>query len=332
MLRYLSQQDQFCCGPIAIVNAFKWLGFSVTAQHLKELRNVCATNTTVGTTVNGMSKGLNFMCDYMGLAKSPFVQVKTLTMDWVVEILRDGWVVLINAGWKRSDGEVQGHYFLIVGMSHSQRNFYVVNGPEGTRGVRRLSRKKLGWIMKHSRSTWPNGWVVRRLNEVRKPRYLCQRDKCGCSPIGIINVFKWLGFPATGRDVQQMKSLCKTNRYGTFDHNMLRGVKHFSDKFGVPIKAFTFYPKITWKLIDDVMSNGDAVLMGFTWNEKSKVSGHTSLLSWRSGDGCLFEVVNHVSTPDGDMSTLYFFRDEIQSAIIGPLSGWIIDHRLALCT
>jgi hypothetical protein len=56
-------------------------------------------------------------------------------------------------------------------------------------------------------------------------RYLRQRDHYSCGPVALINYHKWLGLPATGRQLKRYQRICKCRRpNGTHPHGFSTAV------------------------------------------------------------------------------------------------------------
>ncbi len=166
MKRYLNQKDTYSCGPIAIVNAFKWLGYSATSKDLPVLSEVCKLDKKYGTTIQNLDKGLKHMCKKH---KHPKIRKTTkITIKKIEKLLLQGKAVLLDLGWKRKkEGIVAGHYFLIHGMvsgvlTEDAALFRTVNGPEGKcPGIMTfLMRTDLAWILKHRQKGWPTAWIL----------------------------------------------------------------------------------------------------------------------------------------------------------------------------
>lgn len=166
MKRYLNQRDDYSCGPIAIVNAFKWLGYSATTKDLTVLRKVCELDKEYGITIKGLNNGLKYMCKKY---KHPKIRKTTkVTIKRIEKLISQGKAVLVDFGWMRKElGTTAGHYFLIHGvlpglLTKSAAFFKTANGPIGrtSKPIEYLIRTDLAWILKHRQSGWPTAWIL----------------------------------------------------------------------------------------------------------------------------------------------------------------------------
>ena len=167
MKRYLNQKDDYSCGPIAIVNAFKWLGYSATTKDLIVLRKVCELDKDYGVTIEGLNNGLKYMCKKY---KHPKIRkTKKVTIKRIEKLISQGKAVLVDLGWMRPElGTTAGHYFLIHKtvsgfLTKDAAFFRTINGPvkyKTNKVVPYLVRTDLAWILKHRQSGWPTAWIL----------------------------------------------------------------------------------------------------------------------------------------------------------------------------
>lgn len=76
-IRYLKQLDAYCCGPIALLNCWKWHGHRVTLKRdFKRAAKHCRYVRPVGTYRNNITKALNKQS-----RKATWNQVKRALLD-----------------------------------------------------------------------------------------------------------------------------------------------------------------------------------------------------------------------------------------------------------
>lgn len=107
MTRYIKQRNYFECGPVAIINALKWLGFNAQGCHVKHTRKECGTDKD-GTTSEAMRKVID-----THIHRNTYVECPTLAMlDSALEL---GRAFILNYGYVRDDGEEEWHACLCIG-------------------------------------------------------------------------------------------------------------------------------------------------------------------------------------------------------------------------
>jgi hypothetical protein len=79
-------------------------------------------------------------------------------------------------------------------------------------------------------------WIYRSSIKGIFPRYICQRDKCNCGPVTIINYWKWCGFKVGIKDLRFFSRILESGirPRGTYEDDMER---IFNQK----------WQKVTWK-------------------------------------------------------------------------------------
>ena len=63
MPRYCKQQDQFSCGPVALLNAMKWAGKRVSYGDLPALRLACKCVPSTGTVASNLARASRQLID-----------------------------------------------------------------------------------------------------------------------------------------------------------------------------------------------------------------------------------------------------------------------------
>lgn len=312
--RYISQANGFCCGPVGIVNSFKWLGFHFDGlKYLQSLKKTCGTSND-GTTVQGMQKGIDFLCKTFKV-KSPFENYANVTTSGLCSKLDEGWAVLLMASYPSIDDEIKGHAFLVT-KSFEGKAFCCINDSTSGPNVNLVDRKYIDWVLKHHGGPSPFGFVVRRLQETIKPSYLVSGK---CAATSVINACRWLGCKPTAKDLRCLKRICKLSK--SCDKQIDSAIGYVCEKLNLPSKLFQKTKNLNNKAIDSRMQNGDALLFPHVHQNKQQ----TSLAAWRSDKGDLFECVNY-----RDKKHDYIQRDKVLASIETTRLGWFVDHHGSL--
>ena len=149
-MRYVKQQNGIDCGPVGILNAFKWLGYQVSAKSdLADLKKVCDC-IRHGTTAYGMQQGLGFLEQAYNAKVGHFTFRKKFDIRSIEVQLQRGNAILLACG---------GHIWFLIGFSQSRKSLYIANASHNT-AVRRLSRKRFHNLWKKTYGRRRYGWVV----------------------------------------------------------------------------------------------------------------------------------------------------------------------------
>jgi len=108
MTRYIRQQDEYSCGPHAIINAMKWLGMPATAADLPRLKEECHTTVGGGT----WPKDLNIA-----------IRKNIPRVRWIIgpslpqldHYLSQGRAVILGYSYQQDDGVEDAHFTLVIG-------------------------------------------------------------------------------------------------------------------------------------------------------------------------------------------------------------------------
>lgn len=106
-MRYLKQRDEFRCGPIAIINAMKWLKMKASAHsYLKQICEECNTDRE-GTAPVRFGK---ILPKYI---RAHYVEEPVLiALD---NYLNMGRAFILGYSYARDDGVIEEHYTLCIG-------------------------------------------------------------------------------------------------------------------------------------------------------------------------------------------------------------------------
>lgn len=120
MPRYVKQKDNFNCGPVAVINTLKWLGFNISYDWLSDVRDACQC-TRNGTSDLDFEKALK----YFKIKKKRRIQPSQKDIDKHID---SGGAVLISyfntysmPGFKKG----AGHFALCI--SRTSRTYMMVN-------------------------------------------------------------------------------------------------------------------------------------------------------------------------------------------------------------
>ena len=107
MTRYLRQKDEFHCGPVAIINAMKWVGINASARsHLNQLSKECGTDK-YGTYPQRFGRVL-----------SKYVRAHYWERPFTPGLknhLSFGRAFVLGHSFVRNDDIVESHYTLCIG-------------------------------------------------------------------------------------------------------------------------------------------------------------------------------------------------------------------------
>lgn len=111
-MRYITQQQHDkSCGPIAIMNALKWLGESVSYRKDLELFKQIGYTINSGWYRHELRRGLNYFNIKHKLHKAP-------TLTAMKQILKKGNSIIMEHDWVLED-TTGGHYIFIDGYEDS---------------------------------------------------------------------------------------------------------------------------------------------------------------------------------------------------------------------
>ena len=100
MPRYISQKDKYNCGPVAIVNYWKYLGLNASYKDVKILSKILNTETfPIGTYVSAMEAILNKVLKTVSILKLRDNLPAIFSNDvhfWFCADKCNGWFIVIN--------------------------------------------------------------------------------------------------------------------------------------------------------------------------------------------------------------------------------------------
>jgi hypothetical protein len=115
-MRYLKQQDQYSCGPVAIANAMKWYGSKERAKDLrKRFIPICKCMSDIGTHIPYFEEGI---------VKAKFHLIDRIERPKIKDLdeyLSKGWIAIL-----RVRHEVYGGHLFIC-TRQTPKMYEVVN-------------------------------------------------------------------------------------------------------------------------------------------------------------------------------------------------------------
>jgi hypothetical protein len=143
MQRYVKQYDGTSCGPIALINTLKWLGYSVSYDFLNIAKHLCRWKGIRGGTSDlDLEKAL----DYFRVEKKRVVKPSIEELD---KHLDSGGAAIISyfniysmPGFKKN----AGHFTLCIGRT--DKTYLMVND-RTNRTTNRRHRKTMKAILDH---------------------------------------------------------------------------------------------------------------------------------------------------------------------------------------
>ncbi len=149
--KFVQQKDEMSCGPVAIINAKKWLGDIHPTIYI--LRKRCKTKLGYGSSVQHMSKVINDEFEF-NLTKR-----RTNNPRLIKDALEEGHGIIL-----RYKTGKEGHY---VFMFKEDNQIYITNDSIEERTIEKLCAKQLetylepetkyigGYHIKH-----PVAWII----------------------------------------------------------------------------------------------------------------------------------------------------------------------------
>lgn len=142
MVRYVKQRDASSCGPVAIINIFKWMNCPITYDFIHVARQLCNWNNARdecgGTTDYNIEKAMRVLRIKKKRKISP-------TIEEINKHLDNGGAILIGYWFPVKENNTlvknEGHYTLCIGRTKKQ--YIMVNDNNKT-----IARKKAQTIEK----------------------------------------------------------------------------------------------------------------------------------------------------------------------------------------
>lgn len=155
-VRFLRQRDEYSCGPIAVLNALKWAGLSLTyKQNFKEIKELCKTTKSWGTTPSNITNVLSQYIEYIC-----FEVKELITLKDIEKHIKHGGALILEY-WFKDDLEFDGHYVFI--LEKDEDSFIIANGMIGDLALSTCSREELKNMLrckKYRCTGSPSAWLI----------------------------------------------------------------------------------------------------------------------------------------------------------------------------
>jgi len=161
-MRYIRQPDEISCGPVAILNALKWAGLSVTSEHdLPKIRFACKTvnqhdpldTETAGTYDHDFDRTLR----YVGAPVFDVKRKNRFSFKSVKEHLLAGGAVCIGYWWQ--EGTKEGAHFAII--ERIEKGLWVtVNDHSSSSATKRRKEATVRKWLADRKSGCPSVWFL----------------------------------------------------------------------------------------------------------------------------------------------------------------------------
>ena len=169
MTRYLRQRDKYSCGPVAIMNIFKWLGYNVNytkeIEWFREITKCKEDGILYGTTFGYMTKALKM---FKNLFTVRYIRKPTVLL--MVEHLKSGGILGLCY---RLPKQKIGHYILVIDWS--KPNFTGVN--VNIHQTRTLLSTEEMLRMLQVNGIYPRAWFISKKKAARKRPRIKKKQK-----------------------------------------------------------------------------------------------------------------------------------------------------------
>lgn len=149
MIRYIKQNDQSSCGPIAIINTLKWLGHNATYQFIHIIRQLCNWKDARFIDGGGTTDAdFEIALEYFKIKRKKIIAPNIDIIDYHLDL---GGAVIISYfnPFKVSDFEKNsGHFTLCIGRT--RYTYIMVNDKPGktmTRRTKNTMKKMLSNVV-----------------------------------------------------------------------------------------------------------------------------------------------------------------------------------------
>lgn len=123
MIRYVRQKDDYSCGPVALINAIKWLGYNYPYKDniffIKKLCDCKKEEDWSGTHYYDLSKALKKLKIKNKFNENPKISE-------IIEHIENEGSLILRELYKENK-EWCGHYFFIYGYDSQEKEFLTVN-------------------------------------------------------------------------------------------------------------------------------------------------------------------------------------------------------------
>ncbi|MFA5024169.1 MAG: C39 family peptidase [Patescibacteria group bacterium] len=146
-IRYIRQRDEYSCGPVAIVNALKFIGINATHDSVCYVSMLCNCCRETGTEPEDIERAFKAL-------EVKFKRKIFPTLKEIDDHIDNGGALLLDYFWSPEDG----HYTLCIGRTPK---YYVFVNDEDDKTIARRKRNTLRNTMKWCRvSENPWCWFI----------------------------------------------------------------------------------------------------------------------------------------------------------------------------
>jgi hypothetical protein len=149
MSRYCQQRESATCGPVAILNTLKWLGYGVTYKYVKQL--IKAKEFHIGS---GISSG-PFDRLLRQKVRAKITTCHHPTMTKIRDVLYSGGAVILLYLT-----DLDGHYIFIPEVSWGGHLFTTVNNNLYGKTVECIAKQTLQRMLRRRIPGYPKSWFI----------------------------------------------------------------------------------------------------------------------------------------------------------------------------
>lgn len=157
---YIVQDDDYSCGPTAIINSLVWAGISVSKEDLDLYRFSCRTidpEFPKDWDLNGTTDAdLDRVLRYAGKGRFRVKRTRRPTVPMLIRHLQKGGAFVLSYFWK--EGVQSGHHFAFV--SEMNRGCFAVINDHAKDGIVTLRTQQTlrKWLKRKDES--PICWLI----------------------------------------------------------------------------------------------------------------------------------------------------------------------------
>lgn len=145
-VRYVSQKDEYNCGPTAIINLIKWQGLSASWKDIPEIRLQMWGNKKREKAMRGLGTPIFILDEFIRnnehLQNTLVCTKNKPTIKDIKKHLTKNRAILLDFYWSLEEG---GHYTLIIGLSGDR--FITVNFKKG-KTVQKIKMTEMQKLLK----------------------------------------------------------------------------------------------------------------------------------------------------------------------------------------
>jgi hypothetical protein len=118
-IRWIAQKNLYSCGPVAILNTLKWIGFPISyKQNYKFWKKKCRC-TEGGTHQHYFQICLN------NIKNATIISKNLPTIESIEHALASEQIIIMKSSYVLDKRKIEGHFFIISNMTDEQ--FFCVN-------------------------------------------------------------------------------------------------------------------------------------------------------------------------------------------------------------